>query len=51
MSFIETKHKYVYMEVGSRKYATVVVDKKKGVRSSANNPLNTSSVLQQKVKI
>lgn len=26
ITFIETKQKYVYMEIGSRKYATVVID-------------------------
>lgn len=29
VTFIETKQKYVYMEIGSKKYATVVIDSKK----------------------
>ena len=29
ISFIEQKQKYVYMEIGSRKYATLVIDQKK----------------------
>jgi hypothetical protein len=32
ISFIETKQKYVYMEIGKSKYATVVIDQKSGAK-------------------
>ncbi len=48
VSFIQTKQKYVYMEIGSRKYATVVIDKAKNRNKRVAKSLDRGSVLQRK---
>ncbi len=42
ITFIQTKQKYVYMEIGSRKYATVVIEHK--ARSKSKNKATTPRV-------
>jgi hypothetical protein len=43
LSFIETKNKYVYMEMGSRKYATLVLGKKKSIKQGNTMARSMSS--------
>jgi len=48
VSFIQTKQKYVYMEIASRKYATIVIDKAKNRNKRVAKSVDRVSVLQRK---
>lgn len=48
ISFIATKQKYVYMEIGSRKYATLVIENKKQSRGrSADRSIERTTIIQR----